>query len=127
MGSLRKNIHLMLEFLKASLLVRHFSNYASMTFLMMLHVEYCYLCWWCYTLRKVWSCIWSMAATRIGFWTRIWSTRHCQLGQEVACWFQYCKNSTVFCFFFLHWSCNTGAIDVEMMVLYYRQNFNFLL
>ena len=32
-----------------------------------------------------------------------------------------------FFFFFLHWSCNTGTIDVEIMVLFYRQNFNFLL
>ena len=33
----------------------------------------------------------------------------------------------LFLFFFLHWSCNTGTIDVEIMVLFYRQNFNFLL
>ena len=39
---------------------------------------------------------WSVATTWIGFWTWIWPTRHCGLGQEVACWFQCCKNSTGF-------------------------------
>ena len=38
MGSLQKNIHLMLELLKAPFLVLHFSYYTSMTFLMMLSV-----------------------------------------------------------------------------------------
>ena len=37
-----------------------------------------------------------VATTRIGFWNWIWSTRHCGLGQEVACWFQCWKNSTGF-------------------------------
>ena len=41
----------------------------------------------------MWSGIWSVATIRIGFWTWIWSTRHCGLGQEVACWFQCWKNS----------------------------------
>ena len=40
----------------------------------------------------MWSGIWSVTKTRIGFWTWIWPTRHCGLGQEVACW----KNSTSF-------------------------------
>ena len=38
MGSLHKNIQLMLEFLKAPFLVLHFSNYTLMTFLTMLSV-----------------------------------------------------------------------------------------
>ena len=38
MGSLHKNIQLMLEFLKAPLLVLHFTYYTLMTFLMMLSV-----------------------------------------------------------------------------------------
>ena len=38
MGSLLKNIQLMLEFLKAPFLVLHFSYYTLMTFLMMLSV-----------------------------------------------------------------------------------------
>ena len=38
MGSLHKNIQLMLEFLKAPFLVLHFSYYTLMTFLMMLSV-----------------------------------------------------------------------------------------
>ena len=37
---------------------------------------------------------WSVATTTIGFWTWIWSMRHCRLGQAVACWFQCWKNST---------------------------------
>ena len=32
--------------------------------------------------------IWSVAKTWIDFWTWIWSTWHCGLGQEVAYWFQ---------------------------------------
>ena len=31
-------------------------------------------------------------ATRIDFKTWIWSTRHCGMGQEMACWFQCWKN-----------------------------------
>ena len=38
MGSLHKNIQLMLEFLKAPFVVLHFSYYILMTFLMMLSV-----------------------------------------------------------------------------------------
>ena len=30
----------------------------------------------------MWSGIWFVATTRIGFWSWIWSTRHCGLGQE---------------------------------------------
>ena len=55
------------------------------------------------------SGIWSVATTWIGFWTWIWSMRHCGLGQEVACWFQCWKNSTQ-----LNWSNNTGVIDVKI-------------
>ena len=28
----------------------------------------------------------------VGFWTWIWPTRHCRLGQELACWFWCQKN-----------------------------------
>ena len=38
MGSLHKNIQLIMEFRKAPFLVRHFSYYTLMTFLMMLSV-----------------------------------------------------------------------------------------
>ena len=38
MGSLHKNIQVMLEFLKAPFLVPHFSYYTLMTFLIMLSV-----------------------------------------------------------------------------------------
>ena len=37
-GSLRKNVQLMLEFLKAPFFFQHFSNCTLMTFLIMLHV-----------------------------------------------------------------------------------------
>ena len=37
-----------------------------------------------------------VAITRIGFWTWIWSTRHCGLGQKVACWYQCWENSNGF-------------------------------
>ena len=42
----------------------------------------------------MWSGIWSAAATTIGLWTWIWSPKDCGLGQEVACLFQWWKNST---------------------------------
>ena len=58
----------------------------------------------------MWSGIWYVATTRIGFWTWIWSTRHYGLGQEVACWFQCWKTQLVS----FDWSSNTGTIDVKM-------------
>ena len=84
-----------LEFLKAPFLVLNFSYYTLMTFLMILSVIL-HLCWWYYSLLLVWSDIWSVATTRIGFQLRIWYTGHCELGQGVACWFQCWKNSTGF-------------------------------
>ena len=56
------------------------------------------------TLNIIWYLIW--ATTRIGFWTWIWSLRHCRLGQKVACWFQCWKNSASS----FDQSNNTGAI-----------------
>ena len=47
--------------------------------------------------------------TWIGFWIWIWSTRHCGLGQEVACSFQCWKNSTCFV-----WLGLTDANNVKM-------------
>ena len=44
-----------------------------------------------------------MAITRIAFWTWIWSTRHCRLGQKVACDFNTGKTQIVL----------FGAIDVK--------------
>ena len=103
MGSLHRNIQLMLEFLKAVSLVLHFfllySFFTFFTFFFLfftlslplslfLSLSLC--------LLGVWSGIWSVATTRIGFWTWIWSTRHYGLGQEVACWFQCWKKSTCF-------------------------------
>ena len=37
-----------------------------------------------------------MAIIRIGVWIWIWSTRHCGMRQEVACWFQCWKKSSSF-------------------------------
>ena len=168
MGSLHKNIQLMLEFPKGPFLVLHFSYYTLMTFLMMLSVillsmpmiilsilnvirhlicgnnlnwllnlnliyktlwtegrsgllismlgklnwfrltglvtlvllmllsVILLLCWWYYSSFELWPGIWSVAITWIDFWTWIWSTTHCGLGQEVACWFQRWENSTGF-------------------------------
>ena len=71
MGSLHKNIQLMLEFLKAPFLVLHLSYY--MTFLMMLSVILVSM-----LMMPLWvkSGIWSVATTIVGFWTWIWSTIH---------------------------------------------------
>ena len=51
-----------------------------------------------------------MTTTRIGFWTLIESTRHCGLGQEVACWFNVEKPWLVL----FDQSNNSGAIYVKM-------------
>ena len=64
---------LMLEFLKVPSLVLHFSYYTIMAFLMMLSVIL--LSMLILLLLKMWLGIWSVATTRIGFWTWIWSTR----------------------------------------------------
>ena len=79
MASLHKNIWLMLEFLKASLLVLHFSYYTLITFLMILSVI-----------------LLSMLMTILSILSFIWSTGHRKLGEDVACWFQCWKNATSF-------------------------------
>ena len=96
MGIHHKNMQLMLEFLKAPFLILHF---------FLLHFNNGLPDNICNTLiyadditlySQVSSGIWSVATTRIDFWTWIWSMRHCGLGLEVACWFQCWKNSTGF-------------------------------
>ena len=49
--------------------------------------------------------------------------RHCGLGQEVTCWFQWWKKPNWF-----DWSNNTGAIDVKMdgSVLEEKSSFKML-
>ena len=95
MGSLQKNIQLILEFVKDPFLVLHFSYYTLMTYLMMLSKILLYMLMiLLYTLNVI-SYL-SVATTRIGLWTWIGSTRNCRLGQEVASWFQCRKNSTRF-------------------------------
>ena len=58
-----------------------------------------------------------MAVTRIGFWIWIWSTRHCGVGQEGACWFQVWKNSTGFvwlvCWHWCYWYENGWGSALE--------------
>ena len=70
MESLHKNIQLMQEFLKAPFLVLHFSYHTLMIFLTMLSVILLSM-----LMILLWSGIWSVATTWIGFWTWIWSTR----------------------------------------------------
>ena len=48
----------------------------------------------CPTLYSNIYSLWSVATTRVGIWTWIWSTTLCQLGQEMACCFQCWKNTT---------------------------------
>ena len=50
-----------------------------------------YLSWWYHSNQA-----WLMAKTRVGFWVWIWPSRHCGLGQKLACWFQCWKDSTPF-------------------------------
>ena len=65
-GSLQKNIQLMLKFLKAPFLVLHFSySWPSWW----CYLWYCYLRWWYYSLFYEWSDIWSVATTWIGLET----------------------------------------------------------
>ena len=93
MGSVHKNIQLMLEFLKL--------HSWSCTF-PAIHkwpswwcfLWYCYQCWWYYSLFEVWLGIWFVATTWISFWTWIWETL--RMRQEGACWFQCWENSTGF-------------------------------
>ena len=89
-----KSIQSMLEFLKAPFLVLHLSYYTLITFLMILFVIL--LSMLMILHPTMWSCLWFVVTTRMAFWTWNWPTRHCRLGQEVACWFQCSKNSTCF-------------------------------
>ena len=97
LGSLPKNIQLMLEFLKVSVLVLHFSYYILMIFLMMLSAI------WLSKLMILHSTL------SVSLWTWIWSTRHGRLEQEIACWFRCWKNSV-----FFDWSKNSDTVHVEM-------------
>ena len=82
-GSLRKNIPLLLLFLKAPFLILYFSYCTLMTFLMMLSIMLLSL--WMILLSTL-SVSRHVAKTRFGFWTCIWPVRPCGLGQEVAFW-----------------------------------------
>ena len=109
MGSLHKNIQLMLEFLKApflALLLYINGLPDDVICNIAIYADDNTLWFW------VWSGIWYVAATRIDFWTWIWFLRHCGLGQEAACWVQCWKNSTGF-FWMVKY--NTGAIDVKVV------------
>ena len=55
-----------------------------------------YIYWWYYSQMQMQSGFWFVAATRGGFWTWIWPRRLCGLGQEMTCWFQCWKNTTLF-------------------------------
>ena len=94
MGSLHKNIQLMLELLKGSFLALHFSYYILMIFLMMLSVILLYILMILPAALNMIRYLIYGVTTRIGFWTLIKSTRHCGMEQEVACWFQCWQNST---------------------------------
>ena len=89
----------MLEFLKAPFLVLHFSHYTLITFLMMLSVTLLSLLM---ILLSTFTC---EQASDLWFWTWIWPTKHCVLGQELPCWFQCWKN----------WFCLTGLITLVLL------------
>ena len=72
MGSLYKNIQLMLDFLKAPFLVLHFSYSTLMTFLVMLSVILLSMLMILLSILSVIG-LWSVATTRISFWTWIWT------------------------------------------------------
>ena len=118
MGCLHKNIQLILEFLKALFLVLHFLLYINdlPDDVIAIYADT--------TLLKMWSSIWSVATSKTGLWTWIWSMRQCGLGQDVACWFQCWKNSLVS----FDQSNKTDAIDVKMdgSVLREKSSFKIL-
>ena len=103
MRSFLRNIQLMLEFLRAPILDLHFSYYTSMTFLMMLSVILLSMLIILLSIIRVIRHL-SVATTWIGFWIWMWSTRHCRLRQEMACWFQCWENQ----------SNNNVSIEVKM-------------
>ena len=70
MGGLHKNIKLMLKFIKAQFLVIPFSYYTSMTFLMMLYVILLSILMILLSIQVPLG-IWTVAQTRIAFWTWI--------------------------------------------------------
>ena len=76
----------------------------------------------------MWSSIWSVLTARIGFWTWIWSTRNFGLGQEVACWFQYRKNSTGFTWLVWHWCYwfENGWVCSWRKIIFYDAGIDFL-
>ena len=91
---------------KGSFLVLLFFYYTLMTFLMILSVillSVLMITLYCKYIRHLWS----VATTRIGFSTWIWSTTHCGLGQEVACWFNCWKNN---------WCHLTGLITLVLLM-----------
>ena len=72
----------------------------------------------------MWSGIWSVAIIWIGFWTWIWSTRHCGLGRKWLVDFNAAKTQLVS---FDQFN-NTGAIDMKMndSVLEEKSSFKML-
>ena len=108
MGSLHKNIQLMLEFLKGPFLVLHFSCYTLMTPLMMLAVIMLYMLMLLSTLNVIRHLICSNSQNwllnlNLICETLVW-------GRKWLADFNTGKNQLVL----FDWSNNTGAIDVKM-------------
>ena len=59
----------------------------------------------------MWSGIWSVATTRIGFWNWIWSTRH-WTGAGSGLFISMLEKTQLVSF---DWSNNTGAIDGSVL------------
>ena len=58
----------------------------------------------------MWSGSWSVATTLFGFWTWIWSTRHCGLGKKWLVDFNAGKTQLIL----FDQSKNSGSFDVKM-------------
>ena len=107
----------MLEFLKAPSLVLQFSYYTLMTFLMMLYVILLSVLMMLLSILSVIRHL-ILATTRIGFWTWIWSTRHCGLGRSGFLISTLGK---------LNWFCLTSQITLVLLMwkwmgLFLRKN-----
>ena len=108
-GNLHKNIQLMLDFFKDTSLALQFYYYTLMTFLMMFSVILLSMLTILSTINLIGRLICDNNYT--GFWTWMWSSRHCGLGQWTVWWFQCCKKTKLLSF---RRSNNTGSVDVKI-------------
>ena len=105
-----KKIQLMLESLKSPFLVLHLSYYTLMTFMMVLSVILVFMLMILFFFFNVWSGIWSVATTRIDFWTWIYLQDTVDWGNKWLVEFNAVKTQLVS----FDQSNDTGVVDAKM-------------